>query len=397
VFLPLGDSPNPARPQWVTRTLVAANVAVFLLVSLPLERPITREDLRDPDVLGTVAEMQRYMEAPPRSHYDLFIWNHGYRPGAPSLLTLLTCMFLHAGWAHLLGNMLYLWIYGDNVEARLGPLPFLGAYLATGAVATLSFASLKSGSMVPMVGASGAISGVLGFYLVWFPRNQIRVLVFFFYLLHIVHVPALFVLGFYLVFDNILPYLVERSSAAGGGVAYGAHLGGFFAGVLFAFVLDLLRGRTPAPRPGPHPPQAVHWGRGGLSTMQPAPVSDWRGAFAAALREGRMRAAADSFAHLAADETAAPPDPLEVFRLGQWLYSQDQSSDAAAVFRYYIRHFPRGGDLDRAHLGLGLLLSRRLGQRMAAREHLLAAIDLARKSPTVAETARAELALIDLR
>jgi len=372
-------------------------VAIFLVVSLPLDRALTREDLRDPDVVAVLTDMRQYVESPPRSHYDLFIWKHGYRPAAPSLMTLLTCMFLHAGWLHLLGNMLYLWIYGDNIEARLGPLGFLAAYLATGAAATLSFAALKSDSMVPMVGASGAISGVLGLYLVWFPRNQIRVLVFFFYIMQIVHVPALFVLGFYLLFDNILPFLSERGSGGGGGVAYGAHLGGFFAGVLLAVLIDLVRGRRPAPRPGPHPPEAVHWGRGGLRTEHPQAIRDWAQQFEAALRAGDLHAAADAFAHLAADEGAAPPDPLYVFRLGQGLYGENLASDAAAVFRYYIRHYPRGEDLDRAHLGLGLLLSRRLGQRMAAREHLLAAIDLARGSAGVADTARAELALIDRR
>ncbi len=397
MFLPLGDSPNPARPQWVTRGLVVVNVAVFLLVSLPLDRAVTREDLRDPDVVATLSDMRQYVEGGRPSHYDLFIWKHGYRPGAPSLMALLTCMFLHAGWLHLLGNMLYLWIYGDNVEARLGPLGFLAGYLATGVAATLSFAALKSDSMVPMVGASGAISGVLGLYLVWFPRNQIRVLVFFFYIMQIIYVPALFVLGFYLLFDNILPFLVERGGEGGGGVAYGAHLGGFFAGVLLAVLIDLVRGRRPAPRPGPHPPEAVHWGRGGLGAAQPAPARDWTQQFEAAMRDGRLGVAADAFAHLAADEGSVPPDPLFVFRLGQGLYGENLAADAAAVFRYYIRHYPRGADLDRAHLGLGLLLSRRLGQRLAAREHLLAALDLAPGGGSVAETARAELALIDRR
>jgi len=293
-------------------------------------------------------------------------------------------MFLHADFLHLLSNMLMLWIFGDNVEARLGRVGYLVAYLVTGVAATLSFAAAASKSMTPLVGASGAISGVLGFYLIWFPRNQVRVAIFFFFYFFFVHVRALWVLGIYLVV-NLLPFL--RGGAAGGGIAYGAHLGGFFAGMAGAFLWNLVRGRVKSPNPEPHMERrSMPWSR-------PAPVRGGAAdAFHAAVQMGRMEEAAHAFTRHVT-EGGAPPLPADVFALGRWLYEHGFSADAAAVFRYYLANFPRGEDLDRVHLGLGVLLSRMLAQPAAAREHLLSAIDLAR-DPGVAAKAREEIAAL---
>ena len=137
MFLPLGDAPNPRGVPWVTYGLIAANVAVYLFVSLPLS--LTRPDPSDPAVLEYVrllldvmpgvspAELVQQITA-----YDLFVLDHGFRPVAPQPVDLLASMFLHAGFMHLAGNMLFLWIYGDNVEHRLGPGRYLLAYLLTG-------------------------------------------------------------------------------------------------------------------------------------------------------------------------------------------------------------------------------------------------------------------------
>jgi hypothetical protein len=139
--------------------------------------------------------------------------------------------------------MLFLWIYGDNVEHRLGRFGYLAAYIATGFAAALGDAMLRPGSAIPAVGASGAISGILGFYFIWFPRNHVRVWVFLFPLIMtVVELPARLVLGIYLVLDNILPALL---SGGEGGVAYGAHLGGFLAAVGAAVVLDRTLLRRP--------------------------------------------------------------------------------------------------------------------------------------------------------
>ena len=150
-------------------------------------------------------------------------------------------MFMHGGWMHLAGNMLFLWIYGDNVEHRLGHVGYLVAYLAAGLAATLFFAMFVPNSQIPMLGASGAISGVLGFYFLWFPRNRIKVFVFLFPLLMTtLLIPSRIVLGVYLVIDNILPFLTRP--VEGSGVAHGAHIGGFLAGLGLALAIDRLPG-----------------------------------------------------------------------------------------------------------------------------------------------------------
>jgi membrane associated rhomboid family serine protease len=147
----------------------------------------------------------------------------------PFWSTLISSMFLHGGWMHLAGNMLYLWIFGDNLEKVMGPVRFLIFYFVCGVVASFAHIAFGAGSSVPAVGASGAISGVLGGYLVLFPRNQVRVLT----RGGITSVPAIFVLGFWIVIQllNGIGSLATTSDT-GGGVAYMAHIGGFVAGLV---------------------------------------------------------------------------------------------------------------------------------------------------------------------
>ncbi len=245
MFLPIGDEPNPHHLPVMTVVLIAVNVAIYLLITLPL-------GMRPPDPADpALAEYLRAVlpHLPPGtssrevlqqiSAYDLVVYRWGFRPNAPSLVTLITAMFLHGGLMHLVGNMLYLWIYGNNVEDRLGMGAYLFWYLATGIAATLVFTAFNLGSPLPLVGASGAISGVLGLYFIWFPRHIVKmwVLLFPFYV-GVVRIRATFVLVAYLVLDNLLPFLLVPE---GGGVAHGAHIGGFIAGTLVA----LLLGRTP--------------------------------------------------------------------------------------------------------------------------------------------------------
>jgi membrane associated rhomboid family serine protease len=394
VFFPFGDYPNPHTTPWVTRTLIAINVAVYLFVSVPLQRQrATAADLADPEIRAVLRGIQEEArkEGGGRpvalSRYDLYVMKHGYKPGRPEWFDLLVCMFLHANLMHLLGNMLFLWIYGDNVEARLGRLGYLVGYLVTGAAATLAFAALNSESMVPLVGASGAISGVLGFYLIWFPHNKVKVFLWFYWFVDVLHVPAAAFLILYVVLlQNVLPLLAGGGAASG--VAYWAHLGGFAAGVLGAWLVNAIFGKSAAPKP--HVPVRVHLDREALRRETRRAVEGPAERFERAMAEGRMEDAAYEFAGIVR-EGGKPPPPSLVFALGNWLYENGFSRDAASVFRYYIRAFPRGADLDRAHLGLGILLSRRLGQAAAAREHLHAAIDVAPAGSAVAENARAEL------
>jgi membrane associated rhomboid family serine protease len=251
MFIPIGDEPNPHHLPLMTVALIAVNVAVFLLVALPMStRPA---DPADPLLAQYLQVLARQL--PPGtslseaarqiSAYDLFVFQYGFRVNAPGVITLFTSMFMHAGFMHLAGNMLYLWIYGNNVEHRLGSVQFLFWYLVTGVAAVVFHAAFNLRSPTPLVGASGAISGVLGFYLVWFPRNVVKVWMFLFpFYVGVVKIGALWVLGLYLVLDNLLPFLVARGE--GGGVAHGAHIGGFLTGMAVAWIMDRFAARRAA-------------------------------------------------------------------------------------------------------------------------------------------------------
>jgi membrane associated rhomboid family serine protease len=235
---------------------------VFVLLTLPLST--TPADPSDPLYREYLAIIQQIYEddfeatqfARDATAYDLFVFAHGFRPAAPSAPALLSSLFLHASFLHLFGNMLFLWIYGDNVEHRMGRGRYLLAYLCTGIAATLFFWATSRRSLLPTIGASGAISGVLGFYFLWFPRNKVRLLwllppIF----MDVFLVPARIVLGLYLVLDDLLPFLFV--GGRGGSIAHGAHIGGFAAGVAAAWLHDRLLvrrgGAEIATHPGEHP------------------------------------------------------------------------------------------------------------------------------------------------
>lgn len=147
-------------------------------------------------------------------------------------VTLFTSMFMHAGWMHLGGNMLYLWIFGDNVEDRFGHVKFIIFYLLSGLAATFAQFAFSMGSSIPNLGASGAIAGVLGAYILLFPQGRIRVLQ-----RHgVVHVPALVVIGFWIVLQFFSGIGSIADTTETGGVAYMAHIGGFVAGFLLTFI-----------------------------------------------------------------------------------------------------------------------------------------------------------------
>jgi membrane associated rhomboid family serine protease len=155
-------------------------------------------------------------------------------PYLPPILTMFTSMFMHGGWMHLGGNMLYLWIFGDNIEASLGHKRYLVFYLLCGMAAALAQGFAAPGSDIPMVGASGAISGVLGAYLVLHPRSNIKVFVFLFIIVTVINVPAFIVLGFWIVGQLMSSAAVDAGQP---GVAFIAHIGGFVAGAILVFFL----------------------------------------------------------------------------------------------------------------------------------------------------------------
>ncbi len=159
-------------------------------------------------------------------------------PGpTPIYLTVFSAMFMHGGYMHLFGNLLYLWIFGDNVEQRFGALPFLGFYLLSGVVATFAQIYLDPNGIIPNLGASGAISGVLGAYMVLFPRNRVHAI----FLWSIVSIPAVVAIGVWIAMQLLSGWgtLVAPGEAVGG-VAYAAHIGGFAAGVVLAMIMRVL-------------------------------------------------------------------------------------------------------------------------------------------------------------
>jgi len=162
--------------------------------------------------------------------------------------TLITSQFLHGGWFHLLGNMLYLWIFGNNVEDRFGRVGFLVFYLAGGVLAGLSQVAIDPASTIPTIGASGAIAAVLGAYFVLFPRARVTSLVFLGFFYQLIDVPAIIVLGFWFVLQ-VIDGLASVGVTQTGGVAVFAHIGGFVAGALAARIIvtwSTRRRRSPA-------------------------------------------------------------------------------------------------------------------------------------------------------
>ena len=208
-MFPIGDD-NSARRTFpvVTVTLIAINVAVFFL---ELQRG--ESFIRDWAFIPA-----RFSESP-----------------SADAVTLLSAMFMHGGWLHLGGNMLYLWIFGDNVEDRFGSVRFLLFYLAAGFAATFAQFAVNPGSAIPNVGASGAIAGVLGAYLLMFPRARVDVLLG----RQVVAMPAFLVLGFWVVLQLVsgVGSIADTAQTERGGVAYMAHVGGFVAGLALTVVM----------------------------------------------------------------------------------------------------------------------------------------------------------------
>lgn len=247
MLFPISDDDRAlSGTAWVTITLLVANLLLF---GVQLVDPgftygwsvVPQEITSGVDIVNSrpLPEVDPSTEV--RTPADI-----PQRPGpgpAPLIyLTLLSAMFMHGGFGHIFGNMLYLWIFGDNVEHRFGAVPFLVFYLGSGLVATAVQIALDSDGLIPNLGASGAISGVLGAYLVLFPRNRVNAIFFF----TIVTIPAFLVLGLWIAMQFVSGYGAIAATEQTGGVAYGAHIGGFLSGVLMALVL---RGRIDGPRP----------------------------------------------------------------------------------------------------------------------------------------------------
>jgi membrane associated rhomboid family serine protease len=230
--IPLRDANPTRRTPIVTLGLIAACFVAFawqlgLLASggPPLLESFLREHGVVPAALSAAVGAGRFASEP--------------------VLDLLTSQFLHVGWLHLLANMAYLWIFGNNIEDRLGRPAFLAFYLAGGIAAGVAQVLIEPTSTIPLVGASGAIAATLGAYLVLFPAARILSLVFLVFFYQLIQVPAVIVLGFWFVLQ-LIDGVASLGTTAEGGVAFFAHIGGFVAGALIG---GALRARGPGPRP----------------------------------------------------------------------------------------------------------------------------------------------------
>jgi membrane associated rhomboid family serine protease len=206
-------------------TYAWATVPVEIVTGRDVDKPVVVRDPATGEVAGRID-----LEPTPISVY----------------LTLLVSMFMHGGIAHIAGNMLYLWIFGDNLEDRMGHLRYLVFYLVCGFAADMSHVLLNAHSYIPSLGASGAISGVLGGYILLFPNRQVRAIVFRF----LTTIPAWAAIGIWFVFQLINGLgLLGQGSQEGGGVAYAAHVGGFIAGLVLVKIFLIGRGSTGAGAP----------------------------------------------------------------------------------------------------------------------------------------------------
>ncbi len=211
-MFPIGDDNSSRRTvPLVTYALIVMNVLFFFV-----------------ELSGGDAFIQKWAFVPSR-----FLANP-----AGDILTIFTSMFMHAGWVHLGGNMLYLWIFGDNVEDRFGHLKFIIFYLLCGIAAMFAQLAFSAGSNVPNLGASGAIAGVLGAYILMFPKGKVNVLMG----RGVIPMSALVVIGLWIVLQLFSGIGSIADTAQTGGVAYMAHIGGFLAGLALTFVLGGKRG-----------------------------------------------------------------------------------------------------------------------------------------------------------
>ncbi len=232
-MIPIQDSVPRRCPPVMTWTLIAVNTAIFLL-----------ETQLPPPALEYIFYLFGLVPA----KYTQFAWATDIAKGVTGLWPFLTCMFLHGGWIHVLGNMWTLWIFGDNVEDEMGPLRFLLFYLLSGIAASLIQIVTNPFSTVPTVGASGAIAGVMGAYYVLFPRARIILMVPIFFIPFFFEIPAVFYLGFWFLEQFFSGTLSLASSPYESNIAWWAHVGGFAFGIFFHRLLLWKDGRRPCRR-----------------------------------------------------------------------------------------------------------------------------------------------------
>jgi membrane associated rhomboid family serine protease len=372
MIFPLGDD-NPTRhAPLVTWALIAANAVVFGMFNLQMAEP----------------------------ELNAWVLRWGFSVDDPFAKQLFTSMFMHSGWAHLLGNMWVLWIVGNNVEDKLGRIRYLLLYLAGGAAAALAFTAIAhvtevdpmtakavarlhtefpwwEGEHVPLVGASGAIAAIMGTYLVFFPEARIRILFWWFVLVQIVPVRAKWFIGLTLCADLVTSVMAK--GAAAGGVATMAHVGGGLFGLVLGLVLkpmvgggaqgdawDVHTGFSRTQTPGTEPfrdPRARPYERIAPGEIDEAALVGAERAITQLVRAGRVREAIDVYpAYVAMAREQPLPDDVQI-EIAHEFYRQWLPKEAIPAYLRYLETHPRGGDAAEAKFRLGVLYGRGLSRR----------------------------------
>ncbi len=239
-MLPIGDDDQPGGLPIVNLAIIAINVFIFAVIQLQSDAftmgfsVIPKEITHGVDLIGPVT-----VALPDGTSGTLT-----EAPGpSPIWLTLITSTFMHGGWVHLLGNMLFLFVFGDNVEKFLGSIRYFVFYMVCGVIASYAQVISNPESVIPSLGASGAISGVLAAYILYFPQNRVRVLVG---LRYMTYVPAWMMIGLWALLQFVSGIGSIAVSEQTGGVAYWAHIGGFIAGLVLAWLLrQMMGGQAP--------------------------------------------------------------------------------------------------------------------------------------------------------
>jgi membrane associated rhomboid family serine protease len=254
-MIPVGDSPQSRTVPVVTWALIAANILAFVYtISLSAHLPAGRVAAQQAYEEQVATVCSGFTQTRPTDR-DAFYCRWSYQPRewfaaveADStrvgqdrlevLLSILTSVFIHGGWLHILGNMLFLWVFGDNVEDRFGHMRFLLFYLLAGAVASLVQGAVDPENLIPTVGASGAVAGVLGAYVVYFPRARITTIIPIFPLILPLAVPAIVMIGLWFI-QNLLSGLATVGSVGtpDSGIAFFAHIGGLLFGVVATLLI----------------------------------------------------------------------------------------------------------------------------------------------------------------
>ena len=383
--VPVGDENPTSRTPAVNLAVIAVNGLAFLWFN--------------------VVRGHGFFEI---SEEDLHRW--ALLPGEPTPVRFLASMFLHATPWHLLGNMWFLHIFGDNVEDKFGHVPYLLLYLGWGVAASLAFLAFGRPfgeiagmppeevalrwARLPMVGASGAISGVMGTYLVFFPRARIRMIWWLILVIVPLALPAVAVIGMYFVQDLVLAaWNVGRPVT--GGVAYAAHTGGMVAGILVGLLAKPFLRRsaaTPWDRDTGFAPGGGGGGAPGTAWERPRtlPPTDLADQIAGAVLDDRMDLALELHGRWAESSPRGPLPPRIALEIGHELLRRGRVQEAADAYARFLGDHPRAADVPEALFRLGLIHARATGDLRAARD-LLARVVAEHPDPATRASARREL------